>query len=228
MSNDNVYDIAIVGGGPAGLAAAVNARRRNKQTVIISKESMSSKMIQAQQIENYLGIPQISGPELIKKMRAHAEIEGAINLKDEVQSIYPEQRVFNLIGRENAVQSKTVILAPGISAAAEISGETEFAGRGISYCATCDGMFFKGKNVAMVGYIPEAEAEAAFLAEICAKVYYFPQYKITADLDPRITIIQGKPKVINGTDKVELISTTAGEFEVSGVFIERAGRPVDQ
>jgi thioredoxin reductase (NADPH) len=223
-----IYDIAIVGGGPAGLAAAVNARRRNKQTVLISKEAMSSKMIQAQHIENYLGIPQISGPELIKRMRAHAEAEGVISFKDEVQSIYQEERLFNLIGRENAIQSKAIVLSPGISTAAEISGEAEFAGRGISYCATCDGMFFKGKPVAMIGYIPEAEAEAAFLAEICAKVYYLPQYNLTAELGPKITLIQGKPKAISGTDKVEYIATSTGEYEVAGVFIERAGRPVDQ
>jgi thioredoxin reductase (NADPH) len=223
-----IYDIAIVGGGPAGLAAAVNARRRNKQTVLISKEAMSSKMIQAQHIENYLGIPQISGPELIKRMRAHAEAEGVTSFKDEVQSIYQEERLFNLIGRENAIQSKTIVLSPGVSTAAEISGEDEFAGRGISYCATCDGMFFKGKPVAMIGYIPEAEAEAAFLAEICAKVYYLPQYSLTAELGPKITLIQGKPKAIGGNDKVEYIATSTGEYEVAGVFIERAGRPVDQ
>jgi thioredoxin reductase (NADPH) len=223
-----IYDVAIVGGGPAGLAAAVNARRRNKQTVLISKEIMSSKIIQAHQIDNYLGIPQISGPELMERMRKHAEVEGAISVKDEIQSIYPADQLFNLVGRENAIEARTVVLAPGVSITAEIAGEAEYAGRGISYCATCDGMFFKNKSVAMVGYIPEAEAEAAFLAEICAKVYYFPQYRPATDLDPRLVIVQGKPKAISGEGKVELLATTAGEFEVAGVFIERAGRPVDQ
>jgi thioredoxin reductase (NADPH) len=223
-----LYDIAIVGGGPAGLAAAVNARRRNKQTVLISKETMSSKLIQAQQIENYLGLPQISGPELIQRMRNHAETEGVISFKDEVQSIYSEEQVFNLVGRENALESRAVVLAPGISVTAEITGEAEFAGRGISYCATCDGMFFKGKPVAMIGYIPEAESEAAFLSEVCAKVYYFPQYNLATELSPKVIVVHGKPQKIGGKDKLEFLTTSAGEFEVAGVFIERAGRPVDQ
>jgi thioredoxin reductase (NADPH) len=223
-----IYDIAIVGGGPAGLAAAVNARRRNKQTVLISKETMSSKMIQAHQIENYLGMPQISGQELIQRMRDHAEAEGTVSVKDEVQSIYSDEQLFNLVGRENAIQARTVVLAPGISPASEITGETELVGKGISYCATCDGMFFKGKNVAMVGYIPEAEAEAAFLAEICNQVYYFPQYNLETKLDPKITVLVGKPKEISGNGKVELLTTSTGEYEVAGVFIERAGRPAEQ
>jgi thioredoxin reductase (NADPH) len=223
-----IYDIAIIGGGPAGLAAAVNARRRNKQTVLISKEAMSSKLIQAQQIENYLGIPRISGPELIQRMRNHAETEGVISFKDEVQSIYLEKQLFNLVGRENALESRAVVLAPGISATAEIAGEVEFAGRGISYCATCDGMFFKGKPVAMIGYIPEAESEVAFLSEVCSKVYYFPQYTLATELSPKVIVVHGKPQKIGGKDKVELLTTSAGEFEVAGVFIERAGRPVDQ
>lgn len=220
-----VYDIAIVGGGPAGLAAAVNARRRNKQTLLVSKETMSSKLIQADQIENYLGIPQISGSELIGRMRKHAETEGVVSLKDEVQNISQDERLFSLIGRENALQAKAVVLAPGISTVAEIAGEAEFVGRGVSYCATCDGMFFKGKSVAMIGYIPEAESEAAFLSEICSKVFYFPQYKFATELGPQVTVVHGKPQKILGQDKVELLKTSAGEFEVNGIFIERAGRP---
>jgi thioredoxin reductase (NADPH) len=228
MSAIMVYDIAIVGGGPAGLAAAVNARRRNKETLLVSKETMSSKLVQAEQIENYLGIPQISGSELIGRMRNHAEAEGVINLKDEVQNIYQEDRLFSLIGRENAFQAKTVVLAPGISTTAEIVGEADFVGRGVSYCATCDGMFFKGKAVAMIGYIPEAESEAAFLSEICAQVHYFPQYNLATELGPKVNVVHGKPQKILGRDKVERLITSAGEFEVSGIFIERAGRPANE
>ncbi len=223
-----VYDIAIVGGGPAGLAAAVNARRRNKDALLVSKEIMSSKLIQAEQIENYLGIPQISGSELIGRMRDHAQAEGVVSIKDEVQNIYQEERIFSLIGRENALQAKTLILAPGISTVAEIAGEAEFVGRGVSYCATCDGMFFKGKAVAMIGYIPEAESEAAFLSEICSEVYYFPQYRLATELSPKVKVVRGKPQKISGTDKVELLKTSAGEFGVSGIFIERAGRPASE
>ncbi|MGE5583731.1 MAG: NAD(P)/FAD-dependent oxidoreductase [Bacillota bacterium] len=223
-----MYDIAIVGGGPAGLAAAVNARRRNKTVVAIAKEEISSKMIQAHLIENYLGLPQISGRELIQKMKDHSVNLGTVFIKDEIQNIYPDGAKFQLIGRENAIEASAVVLAVGVSLASEIEGEQELVGRGVSYCATCDGMFFKGKTVAMIGYIPEAEHEAAFLAEICAKVYYLPQYKLETLPDPRITLVHGKPRAIKGNEHVELLKTTVDELEVTGVFIERSGRPAEQ
>lgn len=223
-----VYDVAIVGGGPAGLAAALNARRRNKQTVVIGKEELSSKLTQAHKIDNYPGLPLISGTDLALKMREHAKENGAVFIKDEIQNIYADDPGFGLIGREHQIQAKSIILATGISLGTEIQGETAFIGRGVSYCATCDGMFFKGKPVAMIGYIPEAETELNFLAEVCGTVYYLPLYPNPGTLDSRITLIKGKPLEVIGEDRVCGLKTTAGEWEVQGIFIERAGRPVDQ
>lgn len=225
-----MYDIAIVGGGPAGLSAAVNARRRNKNVVIISKEDRSSKLAQAHLIDNYLGLPGISGPELAHRMKDHALALGATFKKDEIQSLYRDVQGFALIGRENAIQALAVILATGITIGKEIPGETDFVGRGVSYCATCDGMFFKGKTVAMIGYIPEAETEVDFLAEVCQKVYFIPQYGFKGELNrnPKIEIWNGKPVSILGNDKVELLKTSNGDLAVDGVFIERAGRPADK
>ena len=154
-----MYDIAIVGGGPAGLSAAINARRRNKQTVIIAKEDQSSKILQAPLIDNYLGLPKISGPELGRKMKEHALVLGASFLKDEIQSLYQNGNTFTLMGRENAIEAAAVILTIGIALGKEITGEIDLIGRGVSYCATCDGMFFKGKTVALIGYIHEAEGK---------------------------------------------------------------------
>lgn len=223
-----MYDIAVIGGGPAGLSAAVNARRRNKKVVLISKEDQSSKLTQAHLIDNYLGLPGISGPELARRMKEHALSLGTIFLKDEVQSLHRDGREFSLICRENAVQALTVILATGITFGKEIPGESDFVGRGVSYCATCDGMFFKGKNVAMIGYIPEAESEVNFLAEVCQKVYYIPQYGFNGELNPKIEIWEGKPQSILGKEKVESLKTSKGDLAVDGVFIERAGRPIDK
>lgn len=223
-----MYDIAIVGGGPAGIAAAVNARRRNKNTVVVSKENYSSKLVQARQIENFLGIPMISGQELAKRIREHAESLAANFLKDEIQSIYPEDHQFHLIGRENSFQAKTVILAVGVSLGAEIRGESEWIGLGVSYCITCDGMFFKNKTVAVIGYIPEAESELHFLADICANVYYLPQYKLLGELDSRITLLRDKPIEITGTHQVEKLKLSGGELMVDGIFIERSALPITQ
>lgn len=223
-----MYDIAVIGGGPAGLSAAVNARRRNKKVVIISKEDQSSKLTQAHLIDNYLGLPRISGPELARRMKDHALTLGTIFLKDEVQSLYRDGQEFTLIGRENAIQALTVILATGIAIGKEIPGESDFVGRGVSYCATCDGMFFKGKNVAMIGYIPEAETDVNFLAEVCQKVYFIPLYGFKGEFSPKVEIWEGKPQSIFGKERVESLKTSKGDLVVDGVFIERAGRPVDK
>ena len=117
-----IYDIAIVGGGPAGLAAALNARRRNLQTVVIGKEEFSSKLTQAHRIDNYPGLPSITGEELARKLRTHAETNGMVFVRDEIQNIYPEEDLFNLYGREHHFQAKTIILATGITLGAEIEG----------------------------------------------------------------------------------------------------------
>jgi thioredoxin reductase (NADPH) len=223
-----MYDLAIVGGGPAGLAAALNARRRNKMAVIIGKEDYSSKLMQSRMIDNYLGLPEITGSKLARKLKDHALTEGAEYLKDEVQSISADGSEFTLMGRAQLVQAKTVVLATGIVLGTEINGEVDWIGRGVSYCATCDGMFFKDKKVALIGYIPEAVAEANFLAEICALVYFLPLFKGMEQLDGRITVIDGKPLEISGRQRLEVLRTSTGEIAVDGVFIERSGRPVEQ
>lgn len=223
-----MYDIAIIGGGPAGLSAAVNARRRNKNVVVISKEEQSSKILQAHLIENYLGLPGISGSELANRMKDHALALGTVFLKDEIQSFYLDGQGFTMIGRENAIQTLAVILSTGIALGKEITGESDFVGRGVSYCATCDGMFFKGKTVVLIGYIPEAETEVNFLAEVCQKVYYMPQYGFRGNLNPKIELWEGKPIGVVGNDKVELLKTSNGDLTVNGIFIERSGRSADQ
>jgi thioredoxin reductase (NADPH) len=223
-----MYDLAIVGGGPAGLAAAINARRRNKKTVLIGKEDYSSKLLQSHLIDNYPGLPEITGSELARKLKAHALAGGVEYLQDEVQNISADEPGFTLVGRETMTQAQTVVLATGIALGAEIKGETAWIGRGVSYCATCDGMFFKGKKVALVGYIPAAVAEANILAQICEIVYFLPLFKGVEQLDPRIKVIEGKPLEIGGQDRLELLRTTAAEIAVDGVFIERSGRPVEQ
>jgi thioredoxin reductase (NADPH) len=225
-----MYDLAIVGGGPAGLAAAINARRRNKTAVIIGKEDYSSKLMQSHLIDNYPGLPEITGSELAGRLKEHALSGGAEYLRDEVQNISGDGSEFTLMGRETLTTAQTVILATGMALKATIQGEAAWLGRGVSYCATCDGMFFKGKKIALIGYIPAAVAEANFLAEICAAVYFLPLFKFdeVEQLDPRITVIEGKPLEISGGGRLETLRTSRTELAVDGVFIERSGRPADQ
>lgn len=223
-----MYDLLVIGGGPAGFSAAINGRRRNKQVILITKETVSSRLRQAHRVDNYLGMPKISGAEMAERFRRHAAEEGVELREDEILNLWREEGRFFGMGKNDRYEARAVILATGVPQKASIDGEAGLVGRGVSYCATCDGMFFRKKKVAFISQIPEGEKEANFLADICEKVFYLPQYKGEYNLDPRIEIISGRPVSINGTERVSGLTTSQGEYEVEGVFIERASLPLDQ
>lgn len=223
-----MYDILIIGGGPAGYSAAINGRRRNKEVVLVSKEQMSNRLRQAHRVDNYLGLAEVSGTEMAEKFRLHAVREGVEIREDEILNLWQEDQVFHGLGKNGQYDARSVILAIGVPQKAAIEGEADFVGRGVSYCATCDGMFFRGQKVAFISQLPEGEKEANFLADLCKKVFYLPQYKGDFDLDPRIEVISGKPKKIYGIERVSGLITSDQEYEVGGVFIERAGIPLDR
>jgi len=131
------------------------------------------------------------------------------------------------MGREEQYQASKILLALGVLENKNIPGENEFEGKGVSYCATCDGAFFKNKDVAMVAYLPEAEVEARFLAGICQKVYYVPQYRPLPkeSIANNVSIISGAPQKISGQEMVEAIEIGDQTLSVQGVFIERPGVP---
>lgn len=222
----DVMDMMIIGGGPAGLSAAINGRRRNKEVVVIGKETNSSKLWQAPHIENYLGIFPVTGLELAEKMREHAVEQGAQFIQDEVQNLWFEDGCYYGMGREGQYSARAVILATGVVQGADIAGEERLLGKGVSYCATCDGMFYRNKPVVMISHIPEGEEEARFLAEICSRVFYIPQYALRRVIDPRIEVVKGKPKEIIGDKIVEGLSVGDSILEVAGVFIERPSVPM--
>lgn len=222
-------DLLVVGSGPAGLSAAVNARRRNKQVVVVGKELYSNKLKQAHLVDNYLGIPQVKGLDLAAKYREHAVAEGVALNTDELLNLWAEEDGFQGMGKNELYQAKAVVLATGTPQKASIPGEEELVGKGVSYCATCDGMFYRGKRVLVYSEVVEGEEEANFLADLCAKVYYLPRYQgeYTA-LDRRIELLSGRPVRFHGTEQVTRVTTSTGEYEVEGVFIERVSLPLDR
>ncbi|HAF16979.1 MAG: NAD(P)/FAD-dependent oxidoreductase [Thermacetogeniaceae bacterium] len=228
MNSDTLWDLLIVGTGPAGMGAAVNGRIREKSVILLGAEGGSERLSKAPEVNNYLGFPEISGKELMKKFYDHAVGMGAVLEKGRVENIYPGDE-FTVVTRDNQVyRSKTVILAVGIQQAHLFPGEKELLGRGLGYCATCDGPLYRGKEVAVIGETPEAEEEVNFLAEICSKVHYFPTYRGEIRVDPRTEVHRVKPLGVLGERKVEGVALKDGKLPVAGAFIVRKVAPAEQ
>ncbi len=217
------YDIAIVGSGPAGLEAAITAKIRNKNILLIGDKNSSAKVYKAHEIKNYLGIPNIPGNELAKAFLEHAQSMGVDITEDRIASIYAMGSYFMLQGGNENYEADALILATGVVNAKPIEGEEEYLGKGVSYCATCDAALYRGKKAVVIGYSPKEEAEADFLAEGCEKVYYIPQYKDEVHVSDKVEVLSGKPVRIVGDRFVTglVIDSWEEEIEADGVFVLR-------
>ncbi|MBQ2275227.1 MAG: thioredoxin-disulfide reductase [Lachnospiraceae bacterium] len=167
------YDLAIIGSGPAGLSAAVYAKRAMLDTVVIEKEPFSGgQIVNTYEVDNYLGIPQVNGYDLAVKFEEHAKRLGAQFVEGTVSSIEVGEKEKKLILNNKEITAKAIIVAAGAEhRKLGVKGEEEFMGLGVSYCATCDGAFFREKTVAVVGGGDVALEDALFLARGCKKVY---------------------------------------------------------
>ena len=215
------YDIAIVGSGPAGLSAAINAKIRNKNIIVFGTESLSNKLIKAPSIDNYLGFYEISGEELREKFQDHLDkMEIEITYK-KINNIYAMGDYFALMSGDDMYEATTVILATGVEYGKPIKGEEEFLGKGVGYCATCDAPLYKDKVVTIIAYNKHEEAEANFIGTIASKVYYVPMYKQETEVDSSIEIIKDIPVEIVGDSSVKKLILKNSEIETDGVFILR-------
>jgi len=220
------FEIAIVGCGPAGLSAAVNVKRRNKSFRLFGTQVCSPKLKKSPLVENYLGFPAIKGEELRKRFLKHVEEMGIDIYRTRVDNVYPAESGFTLTAQNKVFNARAVIIATGVSQTKYLSGERSFLGKGVSYCATCDGMLYKGKTVALIAYTAEGEEEANFLSEICDTVYYLPLYKELGTLKgENIEIVNSKPKAIIGEESVTHLVVADKRLEVDGVFIVRGVTP---
>ena len=170
--SEHVHDLVIDGGGPAGLSAAIYASRSMLDAVTLEREALGGQVILTSEIDNYPGVPHVDGFSLVEAMRAQAEDLGARIVMDPVASIERDgSGLFRVSGLESTYVSRAVVAAPGARPRpAGFEGESEYVGRGVSYCATCDGMFYRNKQVYVVGGGNSAAEEALFLARIASKV----------------------------------------------------------
>lgn len=225
---EETYDLAIVGCGPAGMSAAVNARIRNQNFVIVGGPKCSENLTKAPQVDNYLGLPEIKGEELQRRFLDHLA-RMSIQIKNSrVTNVYARSKDFALVTKEQIYLAKSVILCTGVAPHDLIPGESEFIGKGAGYCATCDGPLYRNKDVAVIAYDQEAEEEARYLAGICHTVYFLPQYHNVGTLDANIKLIQGKPTAITGNEVVTGVKLPDQTLTVNGVFVLRATLPAEK
>ena len=200
------YDVLVIGGGPAGLSAAVNVRARGGSVLVVSNPLEENPLWPAKVVDNHLGMPAMSGSEMLTRFRLHAESAGVEFRSGKVlnsMSIGDTWYVSIGTDMENA---RAIVLAAGVARGKKFPGEAELLGRGVSYCATCDGMLYRGKDVAVLGYGDSAREEAEFLAGIGCHVTYFDE--------PKSCVIEG-----NGV--VERINCDGETLPVDTVFILR-------
>lgn len=221
-------DVAIIGSGPAGLSAALNLSIRKKKFKIFGSADFSTKIVKAHEINNYLGCPNMSGSELKDQFQKHLDSLEVEITEDKIQNVYNMGDYFALVGMNTQYEARAIILATGMYASSTLPGETEFLGRGVGYCATCDGNLYRDKVVTIVAYSKHEEAEANFMAELASKVYYIPLYKEEVEVDSSIEIVKGKPISIEGDMKVRKLTMEDREIETDGLFILRDSIPASQ
>ncbi|MEW6623410.1 MAG: thioredoxin-disulfide reductase [Bacillota bacterium] len=232
-----MYDIVVIGGGPAGLTAALYGARGGRRTIIIEKSMPGGQAALTSWIENFPGFPEgIGGPELMMKFYEQASRFGAEMITETVLAAELNTDVKKITTNSRIIEAKAVIIATGAEGRKlEVPGENEFQGRGVSYCATCDGAFFKGKTVAVVGGGDSAVEEAIFLTKFASEVMLIHRRgelraaKILQERaleNPKIAFVWNSVvESIEGENKVEkvilknLVTGEVKEERLSGVFI---------
>ena len=216
-----MHDVAIIGGGPAGLSAAVQVRQRGKSAVVISGADSDGPLWKTERVDNYLGFPAIGGRELTEKFQTHAQAVGVERIKGRALNILSSGGKFYISVGSDVTEALAVVLAPGVVRSAKYPGEAEHLGAGVSYCATCDGMLYRGKNVVVVGKSAESAEEANFLREIGCYVTYIAMAR-PAELREDIPFVKAPKVEILGEGGVRAVKAGESEIPCACAFILRA------
>ena len=217
-----MYDCIIIGTGPAGLSAALNLKTYKKSFVWFGSKSLSDKVRKAEKITNYPGFPELTGQELFAHFEDHIQSAGLEITEKTVTNVMSAGNYYLVLADNEIYEAKTLILAMGVMTAKLLKGEDELLGRGVSYCATCDGMFYKDKEIAVLCNDPKYEHEVEYLADLAAKVTYFPLFSDSQVKKENVTISKDFPVEVNGIDRVTGLTLKSGEIlSVDGVFCLR-------
>ena len=224
-----MLDCIIVGSGVAGISAALTLQANRKTFLLFGSKSLSEKIEKAEKIHNYPGLADVSGKEFVSALKSQLS-EAEIEVREEkVAGVYALKDGFTLLTQDGKqYQSRAVILACGVESVKQIEGEESFVGRGVSYCATCDGLLYKGKTIAVVCTTKRLEHEIGYLADFAEKVYLIPMYKNVEIERDNVTVIRKMPTKIDGKLRVENVTFASSPAEgipavlpVNGVFMLR-------
>ena len=224
-----MVDCIIVGSGVAGISAALTLQLNRKSFLLFGSKDLSEKITKAEKIHNYPGLSDVSGREFVTALQAQLK-DAEIEVKEEkVAGVYALKENFALLTQDGKqYESRSIILACGVESIKQINGEESFLGRGVSYCATCDGFLYKGKTIAVVCTTKRLEHEIGYLADFAEKVYLIPMYKDVEIARENVTIIRKMPIKIDGGMRVERLIFSAppaegvpAEVPINGVFMLR-------
>ena len=225
-----MLDCIIVGSGVAAISAALTLKANAKSFLMIGTKTLSEKISKAEEIHNYPAFIGVSGKSFAELLQAQLEKEEITITEGRVNGVYSMKEKFAVTTQEGGMyESKAVILACGVETGKRIKGEQEFLGRGVSYCATCDGALYKNKTIAVICLAKKFEHEAKYLSELAGKTYLFPLYKGVDLSGDTIEKILKMPSEIVGERRVNgIVYEQKGEttrLDVDGVFILKEGLP---
>lgn len=218
---NRIYDMIIIGSGPAGLAAAVYGQRAKLDLIVIEKQMISGgQIINTLEVDNYPGLPGIGGFELGQKFREHAEKLGTAFVTDEVKEVrINKDGTRTVVGAETDYTAKTVVIASGAEhSLLGVPGEKELTGSGVSYCATCDGNFYRNKVTAVVGGGDVALGDALYLARLCQKVYLIHRrdsFRGAKVLEDKVRAAENIELVLDST-----VEEIRGEGQVKAILVK--------
>lgn len=217
-----MVDCIIIGSGLAGISAALTLQANRKEFLIFGSKALSEKIEKAEKIHNYPGLPDVSGKVFSEALKAQLESAGIEVKEEKVAGVYALKSGFTVLTQEGKqYESRAVILACGVESVRQIEGEEEFSGRGVSYCATCDGFLYKDKTIGVVCTTKRLEHEIGYLADFAKRVYLVPMYKNVEIQRENITVIKKMPTKIVGGKRVEKLVFPTEEVPVDGVFMLR-------
>ena len=218
-----MFDCAIIGTGPAGLSAAINLKLHGKSFLWFGSRDMSAKVALAEKVANYPGFPMITGAELAQKFREHARAMGLEITDKMVSQIAATREGFTLLADNDLFQARSLILAMGVVTSRTLPGEQEFVGRGVSYCATCDGFLYRGKTIGILCTDKRFEHEITYLAELAGKVYLQPMYPDCSIQRDNVEILTEKIAAVNGGMKISSVTLKDGSLiPLDGLFCMRS------